>query len=409
MTVSRAEPSSSPSSSSSSSSSSLLDGHLLSSTAFFSPDGLVMSDARLPVVAQLGGELDHPTVRFSSAATSLALLPLRCIFLSAGMTDWCNACLLRLALLTLSSPIDCPPPRRTSFAACLCWLRLLLWVRNTNHRNKKEKKKQPEGNKNSKLAIYRRRCPLLSCPVLSYLYKKRETSAFGYLTFFFFSSPSPTKIFFSLLSSSTSLHLQLYPPLHPPLRRLQLLDSGLSGGLKLLCCRTGSAPPFCPSPPLASCAALLLALLPITTTPPSPGPAPAPPRTTERARGWTPASPHEEDMAEFGGVNAHAHADLLRQAMLQNVIRTTENSEERKEEEEEEEDEDEDNDNKVERDYGGKEKASTSSCRPALISASRQELRCKARDRFISAWGEGRDGKTPPSCHPSFLFSMPRQ
>lgn len=103
MTVSRAEPSSSPSSSSSSSSSSLLDGHLLSSTAFFSPDGLVMSDARLPVVAQLGGELDHPTVRFSSAATSLALLPLRCIFLSAGMTDWCNACLLRLALLTLSS------------------------------------------------------------------------------------------------------------------------------------------------------------------------------------------------------------------------------------------------------------------------------------------------------------------
>ncbi|EFQ98217.1 hypothetical protein MGYG_01252 [Nannizzia gypsea CBS 118893] len=28
-------------------------------------------------------------------------------------------------------------------------------------------------------------------------------------------------------------------------------------------------------------------------------------------------------MAEFGGVNAHAHADLLRQAMLQNVIRTT--------------------------------------------------------------------------------------
>ncbi|EGE06139.1 hypothetical protein TEQG_05035 [Trichophyton equinum CBS 127.97] len=108
-------------------------------------------------------------------------------------------------------------------------------------------------------------------------------------------------------------------------------------------------------------------------------------------------------MAEFGGVNAHAHADLLRQAMLQNVIRTTENSEERKEERRKTKDDE------VERGYGGKEKASTSSCRPALISASRQELRCKTRDRFISAWGEGRDGKTPPSCHPSFSFPMPRQ
>lgn len=89
------------------------------------------------------------------------------------------------------------------------------------------------------------------------------------------------------------------------------------------------------------------------------------------------------------------------------VIRTTENSEERKEEEQEEKEEDGDGDgDKVERDYGGKEKSSTSSCRPALISASRQELRCKTRDRFISAWGEG---KTPPSCHPSFSFPMPRQ
>ena len=52
MTVSRAEPSSSF----------FLDGPLFFYCSLsLSPDGLVMFDARLPVVAQLGGELDHPT------------------------------------------------------------------------------------------------------------------------------------------------------------------------------------------------------------------------------------------------------------------------------------------------------------------------------------------------------------
>ncbi|EFE44814.1 hypothetical protein TRV_00415 [Trichophyton verrucosum HKI 0517] len=178
MTVSRAEPSSSPSS--------FVffvcrGWPSLSSTAFCSLlDGLVMSDARLPVVAQLGGELDHPTVFFSSAAnfsgssaSSMYIFICSVFSLSLSLPPTFNPHLD----LIFKRPIDCPPPRRTSFAACLCWLRLLLWVRNTNHQNKKEKKKQPEGNKNRKLAIRRRRRrrPLLSSPLLYlYILKKRE-------------------------------------------------------------------------------------------------------------------------------------------------------------------------------------------------------------------------------------------